>query len=198
MPRYSPPKREEFPTISDFLDARDEYIDGHRDRGVWPEHNTETERYNEFVRSLVNLAEEGRYPRSRPIVTDLGASTGIATNYLCQQVEKETGVMPYVIACDSNYSILEENMEMGNANYYVASRVQETNLPDGISDFTICHALLPFLSKDDVEKSLNEILRITNEEGTTTAQVSVPPQECNVLEGGDEILNYIQNIEMYF
>ena len=107
----------------------------------------------EPVRRFAEMVREGER------VLDLGAGTGHKTLYLCQATRGE------VYACDICEDFVEELRRLIGFHAFRCDVRDLGDVPDNYFDKVLCWHVLMFVPKEDLEKAIREIRRVTKPSG---------------------------------
>ncbi|MCJ7450662.1 MAG: class I SAM-dependent methyltransferase [Candidatus Nanohaloarchaeota archaeon QJJ-9] len=161
-------ERFEPPSIGDFGDEEYgdkliEYFERSNQAGIWRQHDTSRERYEEYVEDFLNRFNGDL---SDPFyILDVGSSTGTALDYFAGRLEEEKNVNTVSISLDINRAVLGENRENGYSDRYVTGKAQELPFREDCFDYVICNGLIGYLPREDQVETLKEVSRVLKEDG---------------------------------
>lgn len=168
-----------------------DYVEGERDRGVWPDNTTQATRYEGFAQGIVSLAEDGYFDgRDSVTVLDVGASTGEAPHGLATAIERYTGLDVETVGYDVSRDALSAHRDPGTGEHpYLDHQVQgdARQLPfaDDTFDIVTSKTLLSRLKHgEDQSAALREIDRVLVDDGV--AAVEIDPSGSDRVYTGDE------------
>lgn len=166
------------------------------DNGVWPDHTTQVNRYDNFVGALYGRAD---FDDSGELdILDVGSSTGEASRYFADQIESEYGVETNVIGAD----VGEKAANKAGTQLDAAVQADARNLPfeDDSFDIVTCKTLLSRIRPEDQAEALSEIERVASDEAYVAVEVDSgmddrPVTGENYVLRGDELSDIKESTE---
>lgn len=140
------------------------------ERGVWTDHTTEHNRYDDLRMGLYGRAnfDSGDVIQ----ILDVGCSNGEAISYFADHVEEHYGVDTNVVGIDIGDEVVEDAEEEGNVDEGYQGEAQNLeHFDEGEFDIVTSKTLLSRISGDQQTEALREIDRVVRDDGYACVQI---------------------------
>jgi len=159
-----------------------ENIEDGRQKGVWTDHTTQGNRYQDLLNAVSDRAE---YQGDEEInILDIGCSTGEAAEYFADEVERMYGVEVNVTGVDVSDEILEEADQRLDETYQQPA--QDLDFDSNSFDIVTSKTLLSRISPEDQTQAMREINRVVDD-GYAAVQVD-PQGQDRVITGTSYVM----------
>lgn len=139
-------------------------------QGVWTDHTTQPNRYEDLLHGLKGRADF--YGEDEVDILDVGCSSGEAIEYFAEEVESEYEVDVNVVGLDIGDEVIEEAENNGRVDEGYQGKAQNMEeFDDGEFDIVTSKTLLSRISGGQQSEALREINRVVSDEGYATVQV---------------------------
>lgn len=171
-------------------------INSGRDEGIWTDHTTQKNRYDNLRLGLYGRASFSDKDNLK--ILDVGCSTGEASRYFADALEDHYEVDVDIIGVDISEEIVEEAQEvLDDAETQLA---QNLDYSHSEFDIVVSKTVLSRIHPDDQTEALKEISRLTDNDGYAAIQVDShgderPVTGNSVVITGDELSSLEERTE---